>query len=218
MAAAAYQQRRIPPSNRRVTRSSSKQNHKSTRTLACSGCGSSSHGRRDRRLRCPAWGTACDYCGIDNHFSSVCRDRLSLSKTTNHANQRHPSAHALSVPSHIDSPYAQVPSVSSGIDSPSAQALSNPQIHSPNVWSISVQAVHSCHNNISATIFPLCVHTGPESLPIQMFADTGADICLTSVQHLSQFNLLPSHLSKCDQPINVAGAALSMPHIHSLQK
>eukprot|EP00111_Clytia_hemisphaerica_P009413 TCONS_00027626-protein len=44
-----------------------------TRQAPCSGCGSLSHGSKDRSSKCPAWGKTCHNCKLSNHFSKVCR-------------------------------------------------------------------------------------------------------------------------------------------------
>ena len=45
----------------------------------CSYCGTKGHGKKSptrvRRLECPAFGTKCDGCGREHHFSKVCRSK-----------------------------------------------------------------------------------------------------------------------------------------------
>ena len=41
----------------------------------CPGCGSTSHGHKDRSSTCPAWGKACLHCNTPNHFAKVCRQK-----------------------------------------------------------------------------------------------------------------------------------------------
>ena len=38
----------------------------------CPGCGNTGHADQ-RNTKCPAWGKTCHNCGLQNHFSSVCR-------------------------------------------------------------------------------------------------------------------------------------------------
>ena len=43
------------------------------RQSKCPGCGSFSHGSKNRSVACPAWGQTCHNCKRVNHFASVCR-------------------------------------------------------------------------------------------------------------------------------------------------
>ena len=42
----------------------------------CCGCGSTNHTSAERQVKCPAWGKACTFCGVNNHFRKVCRKNI----------------------------------------------------------------------------------------------------------------------------------------------
>ena len=54
----------------------------------CSYCGMKGHGRnsptRIRRVDCPAYGSACDSCGREHHFSKMCRSKGDNRPTKGH--------------------------------------------------------------------------------------------------------------------------------------
>ena len=152
-----------------------------SRKRTCPGCGSTNHASHDaRRNECPAWGQTCHNCDGVNHFAKVCR-QPKRGSTGNHGTSRY-DASANAIIAHVQ--YDE----------------------SEDVFTPTGPVDETAFVPVNMT--PIIGGKHRPTRTIEVFADSGADICLAGPKHLTELSISSDDLAPCRKTIRAVGGSL----------
>ena len=130
------------------------------------------------RSDCPAWGRKCHNCGAMNHFSKVCRQPKRNSSEVA-ANSEEESASAIIAHVRCDSV-------------------------SDKIYPVNEDNTAF----ISANLTPMIGGKRKSTISFEVFADSGADICLSGEADAKKLNVRNSELNPCTKTVRAVGGSI----------
>ena len=176
----------------------------------CSYCGMKGHGRnsptRIRRVDCPAYGSACDSCGREHHFSKMCRSKGDNRPTNGHQE----NAIADLVCQVTSSQHSDI--VDHHTYNRSTQSWCKKQSRPQPYIAITVQTNQDDYTRLGQRL-----KATPRHFTTQAMADTGCQSCLASTATMRRLGLTPKELlpvrlkmrAANNNPITILGAILA---------